>query len=261
MKDKSKAILKTLKFNTMKTIKILFICMLAFTFVKAQDVPPYSLSEQEVTPPKFEAQKIHQEVPKHSINHYVATHFEYPEVIGLAHEGTEVVQFTVNTSGDLSGFKVLNSVTPEIDRETIRVLKSTNNMWTPAKNNGISVASTQEIAIAIKTGETEEFAKRTNFNDIAKVYYLKGAKQLLVKHKPKKALHNFDAAIRYQPYDRSLLMMRAFCKMDLGKMEAAKDDLARINKLGGVETAFGSLTENQQSLQLQEYLTDLLAIQ
>lgn len=243
----------------MKTIKILFTCLIASVFVTAQNVPPLTLEEVEVSPPEFAAAKnIDVQNPFHQ---YLTENFHHQTIIELVHEGTEVVQFTVNPSGKLSDFKVINSVSKQIDKELIRVLKTTNHMWIPGQNNGVPVAMEREIAIAVKTGESNAEAVNKHFTRTAQAFFTKGAKKLLIQGKTKSALKNFEVAIRYKPYDRALLMMHALCKMDLGENKAAKQDLARIKKLGGIETSPPYLTEDIKKLKTYAELTELLAIQ
>ena len=45
------------------------------------------------------------------------------------------VVFIVNEDGSLSDIKVIRSISPELDKEAIRVVKSMPK-WNPAKQNG-----------------------------------------------------------------------------------------------------------------------------
>ncbi len=245
----------------MKTINFLLFCMITAIFVQAQNVPPHTLSEVEVIPPKFTAIEAVKWETGVSINDYISENFTYPSIIGLPHEGTEVVQFAITQTGGIGDITIINSVSKAVDEEIIRVLKNTDHMWRPGQNNGIPVVMEKEIAIQIKTGATERTATNRDFTEIATGYFQKGAKKLVVKQKPRQALHQFEWAARYKPYDKSTLFMLALCKLELGQNEAAYKDIARIKKLGGSTTAFTEqLAENTQNLESYNLLMEELAI-
>ena len=52
--------------------------------------------------------------------------------------GKVYVVFIVNEDGSLSDVKVIKSISPELDKEAIRVVKSMPK-WNPAKQNGKTV--------------------------------------------------------------------------------------------------------------------------
>ncbi len=242
----------------MKTIKILFICMLAAFFANAQNVAPFTLEEVAVTPPKFTAVKnVDDQNPLHK---FIADNFVYPVASGTILEGTEVVKFVVNPSGKLSDFEVINSVSRDIDKEVIRVMKMTNDMWVAGRQNGIPAAMEREIAIMIKTGETNSDASASDFDKKAEAFFIKGSNKLLVKQKPQQALRNYEVASRYKPYDKSTLTMLAICKLELGKKKSAMADIARIKQLGGINaTENPALANNLQPyLKSHEELTALI---
>ena len=51
-------------------------------------------------------------------------------------EGRVVVGFTVTAAGEMTDFKIVKSVSPELDAEAIRALKSLKVTWTPARKDG-----------------------------------------------------------------------------------------------------------------------------
>lgn len=244
----------------MKTISLFLTCMIAALFVQAQYVPPHTLSEIEVIPPKFTPVKAVKWETRVTVNDYIARNFVYPSIIGLPHEGTEVVQFTISPTGEIGKIAIINSVSVEIDNEIIRILRNTDRMWKPGQNNGIPVAMEKELAIEVKVGASETTAPNRYFTAIATDYFTKGAKKLLIKQKPRQAMHQFESAVRYKPYDKGALLMLALCKMELGKSEAAFKDIARLKKLGGTQSIIQEqLTENIQDLESYHTLMDELA--
>lgn len=70
---------------------------------------------------------------------YIKDNLRYPEI---CREGTAMgrvnVVFIVNEDGSLSDVKVIRSISPELDKEAIRVVKSMPK-WNPAKQNGKAV--------------------------------------------------------------------------------------------------------------------------
>jgi hypothetical protein len=178
----------------MKTIKILLICMFAVVYVSAQNVHPNTIAETEVNQPKFMAVKMADNTMQNSLHKYIAQNFKYP-MSEVNHEGTEVVHFVIDATGEVSNFKIINSVSPKIDKEIIRVLESTDNMWIPGQTNGVPVAMEKEIAIKIVASIASGNPVHKDFTEIARTYYTKGSEKLLLEHKSKQALRSFDRGI------------------------------------------------------------------
>ncbi|WP_163324504.1 energy transducer TonB [Draconibacterium mangrovi] len=245
----------------MKTIKLLFVCMLATLFAYAQEnVPPYMMTDVEVTPPKFTAVKYNAADNTNSLKAYIANNFKYDAEFGGATEGTEVIKFTINTDGSLSDIEVVNSVSPAVDNILTSILEETNYMWMPGKNNGVPVAMEKEIAFQIKLGMTESAAEDRDFTAIAQDHFTKGAEKLFFDRKTKKAIKCFEAAARYRPYDQSTLYMLALCEVDRGNTEAAQAYVDRFRKLGGdKEILEQQLAQNVKSIEGYELLSQLFA--
>ncbi len=245
----------------MKTIKILFICIVAAIFAHAQEsVPPYVMDGVEVTPPKFTAVKYTASAHENLLKTHITQNFDYQPEFGEALEGTEVVQFVINTDGSLSDIKVVNSVSASADKAIKRVLQSTDYMWIPGKNNGVPVAMEKEIAIQIKHGATESSAHQRNFTEIARGFFTKGSEKLLVEHKTRQAIKQFKVAMRYKPYDQSTLYMLALCELDLNNSKAAQAYVDRIKKLGGSDYITDeNLAENLKNIKAYKELKQLLA--
>ncbi len=70
---------------------------------------------------------------------YLAEKIQYPaESVQKNEQGRAVVQFIVEKDGSLSNIHIIRSVTPKLDAEAIRVVKSMPK-WTPGKQKGKSV--------------------------------------------------------------------------------------------------------------------------
>ena len=193
-----------------------------------------------VSPPRFtgneELLTFSDETQFGSLNDFLMKHVQYPEKAKeLLKEGTEVVQFVVSPTGKVTDFKIINSVSPEIDQEVIRVLKTTNNMWKPGIHNGIPVALEQEVSIAFLLDVSNGTDHTTEFNDQAKRLFFKGNKKLFTKENSKSALKYYNRAVSYLPNDKALLVTRGMCRYELGDKNGACQDWNKIKTLGGFE--------------------------
>lgn len=235
--------------------------MLVAIFAHAQEsVPPYTMEDVEVTPPKFTAVKYSPTDNTNALKTYIANNFKYDADFGEAAEGTQVVKFIINSDGSLSNIEVVNSVSPTVDDLITNILAETDYMWMPGKNNGVPVAMEKEIAIQIKLGMTESAAEDRDFTEIAQDYFTKGAEKLFFDQKTKKAIRCFEAAARYRPYDQGTLYMLALCEVDRGNMDAAQAYVERFRKLGGDKDILEeNLAQDVKSVDGYELLSQLFA--
>jgi TonB family protein len=68
---------------------------------------------------------------------WVNNHLVYPETAKAAgKQGRVTLQFTVDKSGDVTNVKVLKGVDPELDAESLRVVSSCTEKWTPGMQDG-----------------------------------------------------------------------------------------------------------------------------
>lgn len=67
-------------------------------------------------------------------------------------EGRVVIEFTINTNGDMTNCKVVKGVSPETDKYAVECVKSIKTKWTPAKNDeGKAIDMTFVIPVSFKT--------------------------------------------------------------------------------------------------------------
>jgi len=212
------------------TIFILFL-FVAF-FSAGQDViTSKMLKGVEVKPPVFTGIKgtaaILNTVDSEfgSIYDYLKAKVQYPERSeDTWSEGRVVIQFTVLTTGKLDDIQVINSVTPDIDREVIRVLKSTDGMWKPGHNNGNPVAMEKEVAITFQMGNSDHLKLAQKF--------FKRANKKILKNKTKRGLRLLDRALVYEPYSDAILFKRGITLLAVGNKEGACKDMNRLKSLG-----------------------------
>jgi len=223
----------------MKTIFIFILSMtltvVSFGQIEEEKMKHVDVDEVQVTPPKFtevkDAIQLMNKTKTKSIEDYVAKHIEYPEKdYKNFNQGTEVVQFIVLPTGVLADFKIINGISPQINEEVIRVLKTTNGMWVPGYNNGNPVEMEKEISIVFQvTGSV--FDK--DFETLARKHFTNGSIALFTKENPKKSIKLFDKGIKLLPSDESLLFMRGMARFEVGDKDGAYRDWERINKIGG----------------------------
>lgn len=194
------------------------------------------------------------------INKYLKDNLTYPEDARECNfQGTEVVQFTVNRNGELTNFKVVNSICPLIDEEMIKILQTTDGLWKPGLNNGKSVEMEKEVSMIFFIANDEHDSAIEIFRDYATRYFSRGSKLLLNKNKPRKALNNFNKAMIYMPYDQALLFARGIAKYNLDDKAGAEEDWERLNRLaenGYIDNNLELITENYQHMDgYQQYRT------
>ncbi|MBV5312492.1 MAG: energy transducer TonB [Prolixibacteraceae bacterium] len=210
---------------------VLFLLLMIVSLVTLGQKPK-DLDEIKVTPPKFAGTPV--AVKQHdyqSIESYLVKYIQSKVTsLDLTNEGTVVMQFIVNPSGNLSDFRVINSVSPTIDNEVKKALLTTNGMWLPGLNNDEQVAMEKEISIAFRLENSQGFGKRASW------YYKQGGKMLYVRENPEKALKRFDKGIALRPNEKCLLLGRGLAKFEIGDKDGACKDWNRIKSLGGFES-------------------------
>ena len=71
---------------------------------------------------------------------FICDNMKYPkEAINSGTEGRVVIQFVIEKDGSVSARKVVKSVSPQLDKEALRVAKMIPNNWTPGKIKGEAV--------------------------------------------------------------------------------------------------------------------------
>ncbi len=212
----------------MKTTAILVLFMFIAFLSTAQDLTETKmLRDVDVTPPSFMGVKttVLDLAKSTSIYDYLGEKIEYPKMSeNMMKEGCVIIQFTVLENGDLDNFEVINSVTSDIDNEVIKVLKSTDGMWRPGKNNGTPVAMEKEVAVTFQMENSDHLK-------LAQKFYRRANKKF-EKNKYKKALRLLDHALVYQPYDKAVLLKRGQTRLLTGNMGGACQDWNRLKSLG-----------------------------
>jgi len=83
---------------------------------------------------------------------FIRQKIKYPEMaVQMGDQGRVYVQFVVETDGSITQVKTVRGVTPELDREAERVVKSMPN-WTPGKQRGRPVRVRYTVPIYFRLG-------------------------------------------------------------------------------------------------------------
>ena len=103
------------------------------------------ISESPATKPENRLFYIVEKMPTFNGNNkllekFITNNLRYPDKAresGI--EGTVYIELVINIDGSVIDIKVLRGVLPELDNEAIRLIKLTNKMWTPGKQQGKKV--------------------------------------------------------------------------------------------------------------------------
>ncbi len=214
--------------------KILFILLMLISAITyGQDQKSRVMEEIKVVPPKFTgiarvAPIVLESRFEPVLQEYMTKNIEYPQVAYNRHEeGTAVVSFVVTPNGEVEDFQIVNSVSPEIDQEVIRVLQTTSGMWMPGYNNSEAVAMEKEVSVLFRINPNNDFIHETQ------KIFTHGSMAMFIKEKPKRALRIYDRGIVLMPNDKSLLLVRGLTRYELGDKDGACRDWNRIKTLGG----------------------------
>jgi TonB family protein len=102
------------------------------------DTVRYAVREQQ---PEFKGG-----MPK--LGQFLAQNLQYPTSARQANaQGKVFISFVVHTDGSLRDYEVLKGVHPELDKETLRVVKQMNGKWTPGLQRGQPVRVTYNLPI------------------------------------------------------------------------------------------------------------------
>jgi len=161
-----------------------------------------------------------------SLDEFISTAVEYPaDAKKLGAQGTVVVGFKVTTEGKIKDYKIVNSVCHSIDNAVVRALDITNGKWNPGTVNGEPAEMYKEISVVFQA------SKNADFIALAREYIIKANDLLFYKNQPQKAIKYLDKGITLLPNEEALLASRSLCRYQLGDMNGAERDWARIKLL------------------------------
>ena len=121
------------------------------------DVPPPPPSTAPPPPPVDEIFDVVEDEPgfpggEEAMQKFIKTNIKYPEMsIQMGDQGKVYVRFVVEKDGSISNVSIARGVTPELDREAMRVVKQMPK-WSPGKQRGRPVRTNVVIPIVFKLG-------------------------------------------------------------------------------------------------------------
>lgn len=193
----------------MKRVAVIIIGFFLGISLFGQDVVPEITS---IETPSFNAEKIkqlHQEPSESPICCFIKNNLVFPQnKIDYEVEGTVVVQFIVDTKGNLDYSTILNSVRPDVDEAVLNCVNSTDGMWLPGSINGQFVAMPHKVYVRfdVPYNSSHEIVARQHVLKAMELY----DKAETINNKKRatrmlhKALSQLKEANRYQPEESSV---------------------------------------------------------
>jgi protein TonB len=87
---------------------------------------------------------------KEALNKFLAKNLHYPKsAFNNNIEGRVVARFIVETDGSISNPEIIDSVSPDCDKETLRVIYKMPR-WNPGRQNGVAAASYYTLPVSFK---------------------------------------------------------------------------------------------------------------
>jgi len=192
----------------MKTTAISFAVMMMSALTFGQTKPSYQTDNEQSSA---------------SIYNYIREHINCPAGnLTCFRPGTEVIAFVVTSAGELKDFRVVSSISQELDEAMIEVLKETSGNWEPGTVKGEATEMEHEVAMAFIPANFDPVMEATR-------YLTKG--NALIYKNPKRALRYLNEAFRLLPCNESVLVARSTCKAQLGDTLGAVEDANRILSL------------------------------
>jgi TonB family protein len=93
--------------------------------------------------------------PNGDIYDYIAQNINYPDGITTNISGRFVCSITINKDGEVSDVQILQNLSPAIDKEFVRVLKS-SPAWRPATLNGEKISVHVGLMINVATNSVQK---------------------------------------------------------------------------------------------------------
>lgn len=188
---------------------------------------------------------------------YVASKFRYPlQAQQAAIVGTSLISFVLTPTGELTSVTVINSLGKVIDREMMRVIQQTNQLWLPADKAESQDSVVLFLPITLQVNDSKFYVEpekpdfildeavvvaviiisyntsvNISFRDDA--YYVATLSSAAQKKNYKQMLRAVDELIRRNPYSDRLYLQRAKVEQELGLTNEACRDLRKITDFLG----------------------------
>lgn len=133
---------------------------------------------------------------------YLGKNIRYPaEAHKAGVQGRVIAQFIVNTDGSTSDYKVVRSVSPELDTEAIRVLSSMPT-WTPGYQRGKAVRVKYTVPVTFRLSGPKIARPAPNRMMEGNVIYILDGKKITAKEASDLNQHNIENFVMYTSPDK-----------------------------------------------------------
>lgn len=201
----------------MKKIQFLGLLLLIVAMPYTGNAQKHSLEEVSISPPTLQYGQYD------NLSDLLQESIKQPSNPGSKPLlGTELIRFSVTTAGTIEDIDVIQSVSSDIDKATIRILNQTSGKWEPGSINGQPAKMTREVKLSFVNCSYEDMIRT------AKKQVEKGNACLFSKNDPGKALKHYDQAYLLIPDEPVVLTMKAFCLAKLGRTEEAQEIWDRL---------------------------------
>lgn len=129
------------------------------------------------------------------------------------------VEFEVDTLGNITNGKLLNSLGAPFDQEALRLVDSMPK-WIPASNGRTKIQDTRRVSISFDRFSNTELLYAKDLYKRGVEFYAKGLYE--------RALKSFSKAIKINPTEVDYYFNRSCTLIQMGNLEEACDDLILI---------------------------------
>ena len=199
------------------TLTTALLLLLMIIGLKAQ----INIKETTVQPPHMKPSAVGQEGDQELCD-YLASNIAYPEEgIKYMDEGIVKITFYVQKDGQLTNFKVVQSVSDECDQQDIAALKRTTKCWLPGKINHepVDMETTVSVKFDLTDTPTDE--------EISKAYYKRGIHRFYLAHNPLSSeakrdrkltasIRSLNNGLKYTPNEYCILALKAMVYQSMG---------------------------------------------
>jgi TonB family protein len=166
----------------------------------------------------------------HALYQFINDNLQYPkEALDKKIRGTVLVRITVDKSGVATGWRIDHSVSPDLDKEALRLVSLIKDKWNPGTVDGKVVETDYSLSVSfIPASERDHTGKPvygTNEYNFNRGMACSRQKDYL------NALFYFSDALDSNSSDTNILFYRCLCKLQLGDKMGACDDYKRIKTL------------------------------
>nr|WP_321406436.1 energy transducer TonB [uncultured Carboxylicivirga sp.] len=178
-------------------------------------------------------------LPQSPLCCFMQKEIEYPEQCAIiGEEGQVVVQFIIETNGEIRDLKVINPVSKLLDDQVVYCLKKTSGLWAPAIEHGQAIESVHKLYVTFdiegnkSLGElsAEHYKNGIQYivkgDEIRSDYFLSQDKKLKKADRQYRyALNHFNVAKKLQAEEAAIIFWQSKVYERLGDLSMMKDKL------------------------------------